>query len=233
MKLLAGLLLLPFCAAVTRTVVGLVRSFPPAGASWSPSWWGFVLGFGLWVVLFLCLPRPVKSYVFAHELTHALWGWALGARVGRFRVSARGGSVELSKSNFLITLAPYFFPLYAILVLVGYGLLSLWFDLRAYEPVAFGLLGLTWAFHLTFTLTTLRQHQPDIRIHGRLFSYGFIYLLNLLGIGLWIVGIGAPTLPEFAARLGADIAYIWMACSRLALWLGAQGRARLGAIRLF
>jgi hypothetical protein len=64
------------------------------------------------------LPHPVKTYVVAHELTHALWGLLCGARVSHLRVSEGGGSVRLSKSNIVITLAPYFFPLYTILVIL-------------------------------------------------------------------------------------------------------------------
>ena len=208
MKILLGLLLLPFCAAMTRTVWRLVPSVA-AGQAFPVSAWGLAAGFFLWVVLFLCLPRPVKAYVFAHEFTHALWGWVMGARVSRFRVSARGGSVTLSKSNFLITLAPYFFPLYTILVVAAYGLLAVFYDMRAYEPLWLGFVGLTWSFHLTFTITTLRQHQPDIRVHGRLFSYAFIYLFNMLGIGLWIVAVTDSTIVDFAARLGDNLMLAW------------------------
>jgi hypothetical protein len=230
MKILFGLLLLPFCAAATRTVWQLAPSVAAAGQASPASAWGLAAGFFLWLVLFLCLPRPVTAYVFAHELTHALWGWVMGARVSRFRVGARGGSVNLSKSNFLITLAPYFFPLYTILVVAVHGLLALFYDMRAYEPLWLGFVGLTWGFHLTFTITTLRQHQPDIRIHGRLFSYACIYLFNLLGVGLWIVAVSDPTLADFAARLGENLMLAWT-------WSLENGRHigdRLGGLaRLF
>ncbi|MBU1694994.1 MAG: hypothetical protein KJ726_01150 [Verrucomicrobia bacterium] len=216
MKFLVGLLFLPFCAAATRTVWHLAPSVAVTSQVSPASVWGLAAGFSLWVVLFLCLPRPVTAYVFAHELTHAVWGWAMGARISRFRVGARGGSVNLSKSNFLITLAPYFFPLYTILVVAAHGLLALFYDMRAYEPLWLGFVGLTWSFHLTFTITTLRQHQPDIRIHGRLFSYALIYLFNLLGIGLGIVAVAPPTLGEFAGHLGSDILQIWESGCRLA-----------------
>lgn len=216
MKILLGFLLLPFCAAATGTVWKLVPAAVAAGQTSPALAIGLAGGFLLWLVLFLCLPRPVTAYVFAHELTHALWGWVMGARVSRFRVGARGGSVTLSKSNFLITLAPYFFPLYTILVIALHGLLALFYDLRAYEPLWLGFVGLTWSFHLTFTVTTLRQRQPDIRIHGRLFSYALIYLLNLLGVGLGIVAVAAPTLADFGAQLGADIVSLWETGARLA-----------------
>ena len=55
-------------------------------------------------------------YVFGHELTHALWVWLMGGRVSRFRVGRDGGHIVTDKNNFWIALAPYFFPLYSLLV---------------------------------------------------------------------------------------------------------------------
>ncbi|NKB22953.1 MAG: hypothetical protein GKR87_00855 [Kiritimatiellae bacterium] len=81
------------------------------------------------------------------------------------------GYVEVSKKNVLITLAPYFFPFYTVCTMVAYGLLSLFWDMALYEPFWLGLTGLTWSFHLTFTLSTLQTHQPNIQEHGRIFSY--------------------------------------------------------------
>lgn len=217
MKILTGLLLLPFCAAISRTLWHIVTALSLDGASLSPSTWGLLLGFVVWLVLYFCSPRPVKAYVLAHELTHALWGRLMGARVSRLRVSARGGSVTLSKSNFLITLAPYFFPFYTLLALALYGLASLFFDLRPYEPFWLGCVGLTWGFHLTFTISTLQQHQPDVRVHGRLFSYAFIYLMNLLGVVAWIVIVASPTWAEVGRRFGADLLWVAVQVRDLAL----------------
>ena len=50
-----------------------------------------------------------------------MWGLLFGARPSDVRVSASGGSVRLSKSNLLITLAPYFFPFYTFVVIVVAG----------------------------------------------------------------------------------------------------------------
>lgn len=199
-KWLAGLGLLPLDAAATVAVVELLRQLGvPTDPRWGAAGWSLPAGFLLWLAIYFLLPRPVWSYVLAHELTHALWGALMGARIGRVRVSRAGGSVQLSESNFLVALAPYFFPLYTILVILLYALLALFFEMRPYEPVWLGLVGLTWGFHLTFTLATLKQRQPDILQHGRLFSYALIYLFNVLGIGLWI-GLTTSLGPERVAQ---------------------------------
>ncbi|HBA85073.1 MAG TPA: hypothetical protein DCZ95_13355 [Verrucomicrobia bacterium] len=228
LKTLMGLLLLPFCYAATRTLINVIVSIRPPSYSELPlSVWGLALGFGLWLFLFLALPRPVRTYVLAHELTHALWGALMGARVARVKVSKKGGSVQLSKNNFLITLAPYFFPFYTVLAIAGYYLLSIFFDLRAYEPFWLGLIGLTWGFHLTFTVTMLLTHQPDIQENGWLFSYAVIYLFNALGVGLWIVMVASPTLEGFTRQLESDIAASWLACWEAGRYAGQLIQQRL------
>lgn len=175
---------------------------------------GLLLGFFLWIFLYFVMPRPIRSYVLAHELTHALWGWLMGARIRKLRISDKGGSVSLSQSNFLIELAPYFFPFYTVLVILLYGAVNLFWDQRTYEPLWLGFVGLTWGFHLTFTISALAEHQPDIQQNGRLFSYAVIYTMNILGICFWIVAVAQPTLGDFFTRLFAESLAIYMAVAQ-------------------
>jgi len=210
---MVGILLIPVCVAVTKTVLflmanlgavsGLTRSLPVLAVG---------VGVMLWVVIFYVLPRPVRTYVLAHELTHALWGSVFGARVSGLRISKNGGSVNVSEVNWFVALAPYFFSLYTILVMIGYYLLALFVDLRRWELVWFGLIGLTLGFHWAFTLESLTQPQSDIRRYGRLFSYTLIYVLNLLGIGLMLVLVSPVSLDLFVGRLIRDVADIYQAC---------------------
>ena len=221
-----GLLLLPACVAATQAVVSLARLAQVASDSIvPPTAWAFAGGVALWLVVFFTLPRPVRTYVLAHELTHALWGTLMGEKVLGMSVSAQKGSVTLSGSNFLITLAPYFFPLYTVLVIIGYNLLALFYDLNDYYLCWLALVGLTWGFHLTFTLSSLLQRQTDIKECGHLFSYTIIYLFNILGMGLWIVAVSSPTLEQFIRLIGVDLArlavLVWkQAC----FWIGKLGQ---------
>jgi len=206
-RLIVGLLLLPLGAAATRTVAELVTAAQPSSASaLPPSAMALGGGFLAWLLIFIALPRPVRSYVLAHELTHALWGWLMGARVLRMNVSRERGSVTLTKTNVLITLAPYFFPLYTMLAIGVYYALSVFFDTARYQLAWLAVVGLTWGFHFTFTITTLLQRQTDIQEYGRVFSYALIYLLNVLGIGLWTVVVARPTLEDMVRGLGRNTA---------------------------
>ncbi len=194
-KLLIGFLLLPVGLTASRVLWGLLEAAQPATHTLIPiPALALLTGFLLWTLMFTVFPRPVRSYIFAHELTHALWGLVMGASVSRFRVHRDHGSVALSKTNFLITLAPYFFPLYTVLVIGIYYLLWLFFAVEKYELLWLALVGASWGFHLTFTVSALLQHQSDIRLQGHLFSYSVIYLANVLGICAWIILVsGAGT----------------------------------------
>ena len=141
--------------------------------------WFFLLGTVLWLIAFFGLPRPLVIYVFGHELTHALWVWMMGGRVSDFRVSRNGGHIVSDKHNFLIALAPYFFPLYSIAVIAAYGAGSLFTNMEPYHRLLYALIGVTWAFHLSFTLWMIPKGQTDLTYYGTFFSPVIIYLMNL------------------------------------------------------
>ena len=134
----------------------------------------------VWAVIFCALPRPVLIYVFGHELTHALWVWIMGGRVSKFSVGSNGGYIVTDINNFWIALAPYFFPIYSIFVIILYGCAGLFIDVSHYRDILFALIGETWAFHITFTLWMIPKGQTDLTYHGTFFSLVIIYMMNLL-----------------------------------------------------
>jgi len=224
MKVLLGLFLLPFCFAQSKVFADLLVAIRPDHVhQLPPGAIAFIVGFGLWAVMFLALPRPVRTYVLGHELTHALWALGMGGRVGKLKVSSRGGSVMLSKTNILITLAPYFFPLYTVAVILLHGILSLFIDPSVYEVFWLALVGLTWSFHVTFTISMLSRRQTDIQPYGRLLGYSFIYLLNLAGACLWMVAVGAPTVDDWVHGTVVETHRAWE-------WIWRGGVAGWGAV---
>ena len=197
-KFLIGLLLLPLCLALSmtlwRAIVILAQS--PTRLPLLHAFAG-VSGIVLWAVIWIFLPPLTRTYVLGHELTHALWTMLFGGKASGLKVGERGGSVRVSKNNAWITLAPYFFPLYTFIVALVW-LLSAWLvpAVKPYAPIFVFWVGMTWSFHLTFTLRFLAYNQPDVREHGRLFSYALIYALNVLSIGAALVAVGSWSFPE-------------------------------------
>lgn len=213
-RAITGLALLPCCAAVTRTFFFVVsRSGAPGGQILPAAVLAVAGGFALWLGAFLFLPRPVRIYVLAHELSHALWGSAMGARVSGIRVSKNGGAVELSEHNCAVALAPYFFPLYTFASILLYYLASLFTDVRGFYFGWLVLIGFTLGFHFSFTLSALSRQQGDIRRCGRLFSYSTIYLLCALQAALLMALLSDSVGIElFMSRLVSDMADAWTWC---------------------
>ena len=213
-----GLMMLPLCWAFSRIVFFLLQAVPAESSGWTD--WAIPLGFMVSVAGFFLLPRPFRTYVLAHELTHAVWGLLLGAKVGKMKVGKNGGHVMLSKSNFLISLAPYFFPFYTGLVIALWYLVGVFWDVSAFESWWLGVVGLTWGFHVTFTVFMLSQTQPDVQENGRLFSYVIIYLANLVAVALWMILIGEPTFRSAWALLRPEVAqvYGWVGAVVLVGW---------------
>lgn len=182
LKTLLGLGLVPLCIGAVSALVQVFRATGNAEAFWV----AFAGGALSWVGIYLLLPKPMRIYVFGHELTHVLWTWAFGGKVKKFKATAAGGHVVITKSNFLIVLAPYFFPLYAILV-VGCYLVGDWiWDLSRHQVWFHLLVGAAYAFHVTLTWHALQSKQTDITSQGYIFSAVVIVLGNvsvlLLGI---------------------------------------------------
>ena len=202
-KFLAGLALIPLCLALSmtlwRALVILAQS--PTRLPMLHAFAG-VAGIVIWAIIWLYLPPLTRTYVLGHELTHALWTMLFGGKASGLKVTERGGSVRVTKNNAWVTLAPYFFPLYTFVVALLW-LLSVWLcpPVRPYVPIFLFWIGLTWSFHITFTLRFLAYNQPDIREHGRLFSYALIAALNLLSIGAALVAVGSWSFPEAFANL--------------------------------
>src|SRR6516164_6115980 len=117
-----GVLLLPVCVGAARGLWAILEQSGNADTTSVPTG----AGAACWLVIYLLLPKPMMAYVFGHKLTHVVWTWLFGGRVKRFKVSAAGGHVVVTRSNFLIALAPYFFPLYTLLV-VGVFAAGQWF----------------------------------------------------------------------------------------------------------
>lgn len=206
-KNIIAVFLLPWCAILTQTFFTAFTRDTIHQQLWAGAeFWFFTLGAVLWLIAFFGLSRPLIVYVFGHELTHALWVWLMGGRVSKFRVSREGGHIMTNRTNFLIALAPYFFPLYSVLAIAIYGVASLFVNVAPYGQLLYAAVGVTWAFHLTFTCWMIPKNQTDLRDHGTFFSLVFIYVMNLVLLSALLVTASPQiTFASFGADLGANL----------------------------
>ena len=186
LRMIVGLALLPACWAVARALADCIVVAAGSADGCSAEFLSLLGGMAAFVICWFALPRMVRAYVLGHELTHALWGLAFGAVPSRVKVGAGGGSVRLSKTNMIITLAPYFFPFYTFVVIVLALVTCAIVRPLPFLPLWMFLVGLTWAFHVLFTIETLAQRQPDVALYGRIFSWTFIFIVNVLLVVAWL-----------------------------------------------
>lgn len=202
-----GLFLLPIAGLLTQTFFHAFRRATMEQAFWATEeFWFFSLGAVLWLLWFfgsiwsLGEPFPLRAYVFGHELTHAIWVWLMGGKVTAFKVEKDGGYILTDTHNFWIALAPYFYPVYSLAVIALYGISSVFYNLAGSKililwmsplQILFLILGVTWAFHLSFTCWMIPKGQSDLTYHGTFFSLVVIYLMNLVLLAFFLI-IAAP-----------------------------------------
>ena len=174
-KITAGLALIPFCLGFTWQLARTV--FSTVYESGAPYY--FFAGGLAYLTAHLLFKKPIFTYVIGHELTHALFAVLFGGSVKALHAGERGGRVTLTKSNFVITLAPYFFPLYTFIALVLYGTARAAGAGAAATNTLIFLSGSAFTFHLVLTFIFLQTDQSDISEQGALFSYPLIYLFNV------------------------------------------------------
>ena len=208
-KFIIAILLLPVCGGAARALWLVLRACGGADTTWIP----ILAGAACWMVIFFLLPKPMWIYVFGHELTHALWTWLFGGQVKKMKVTGKGGHVVISKTNFVIALAPYFFPLYVVFVVVGFALGNLIWDWHGYLVWFHLCVGAAYAFHLTLTAHVLQTQQSDITGQGYLFSAEVIFLGN---VGVLLFGI--PLLTQKVHVL--EVLHWWLdGTDRILLWI--------------
>jgi hypothetical protein len=181
-RVFIAILLLPFCVGAAIALYQVILETDSAQMIWATTLGGALF----WVLIYIFLPEPKWLYVLGHELTHAVWSIGFGGKLKKMNVSSEGGHVLTTKSNFLTSLAPYFFPLYVVLVIIVFNLGNYFWDWHKYVLVFYFLIGMLYAFHVTLTCSTLKTKQPDLAQEGYIFSAVIIFLGNLL---ILLVGI--------------------------------------------
>jgi hypothetical protein len=145
----------------------------------------FLVGAGLYLGLWYGLTKHRMGFwtTLEHELTHALFAWATFHRVVGFRATVSGGGHirYTGRGNWLIAIAPYFFPTLSLIAILALT----WLPDHDHR-VGGALLGVTIAYHLCSTWSETHRHQTDLRECGWLFSTVFLISVNAFVFGLLI-----------------------------------------------
>ncbi|MBD3272582.1 MAG: hypothetical protein GF384_08625 [Elusimicrobia bacterium] len=180
LKFLCAVALLPAAWGVLAAFLKTLSLFNYLTADHKYFLWG-LLTYPIFQVVFF---QPLRTYVFGHELTHALASMMMGGKVRRFKVTRSGGSVSLSKTNFIVSLAPYFVPLYTLVLIGVYFSVTLFYPLDSFYRYFLFLVGFSLSFHAALTIFAAKQRQPDITKTGIVFSLVFISMVSPI---MWVL----------------------------------------------
>ncbi|MBU1045306.1 MAG: hypothetical protein KJ915_13035 [Candidatus Omnitrophica bacterium] len=211
LKLIIGIGLLPVCFSASKAFYQLLKSVGTV----EQTMLYFVGGIGIYVLLFFSGLKLNFLYVLGHESTHAVLALLCGGKIKGFKVSAQGGSVGTTKNNVLISLGPYFFPVYTALLIAGFfGAAIFYPNINNYPQILILLIGWSIAFHFLMTIHSLKVEQPDLKENGYVFSLTLIYLINLSIIALLLGGLFKQIdILRFFAQTGMDtkstIIFLW------------------------
>lgn len=122
--------------------------------------------------------------IIAHELTHTLFAYLTLHKVSKVRLNpdGSGGSMQLSGyGNWLITLSPYFFPLFAFFYMLLMPSLT---EATDHNFILYCILGYFLAYYWSTVLSQTHLGQTDIISEGYLFSFIIITAGNLYVTGI-------------------------------------------------
>lgn len=142
-------------------------------------------GFFLYFIMRQMADSSVKTsmQIIAHELTHAFFALLTFHKVKHIRVEAddSGGSMGFEgEGNWLIIIAPYFFPLFGFFFML---FISFYTSFAPMNLILNGILGYFVGYHMDTVASQIHEKQTDLPK----VSYRFCWLF-LPGANLWVVG---------------------------------------------
>ncbi len=177
---------------------------------------GIFAGLVTWFVL---LKRWDWIGTLGHELSHAVLCLLFLRRITGFRVTAtKGGYVKHSGTfggvfgDLMITLAPYYLPLWTLLLM----LTNFWIP-AGFRPIYTLLLGFTLAWQFFSNIKEFRQNVAsksagsDIRKSGFLTAIVVVVFLNILfyPVFLRILSPGLSVFPDFFVNVFQHSLDVW------------------------
>jgi len=179
-----------------------------------------LIGMGSYFVLWLFVFRNIRGNWFLtieHELTHTLFALLTFHKIVDFKASnSSGGYMQYSgvgNGNWLITIAPYFFPTFSMIV-IGF----LYFAQSQYYFYITILLGYSISYHIHSTWTETDNNQPDIQEVGLTFAWLFLPSANMLALITIISAIPYDRF-DFIDIIHKLYNYILIIISQYSIWI--------------
>ncbi len=79
----------------------------------------------------------------------------------------------------LVEVAPFFLPVYSLLILIAFFFASFFPNLKGYAPYFMFFISFTLMMHFVFTAKTLREKDGSVLKPNYFFEFSLIYIVNL------------------------------------------------------
>lgn len=175
----------PVALYLLLSIPALLRSFDYFNFA-SRNFYALAGGIGFYVLTILMAGynNCKTMQIISHELTHTLFAYLTFHDAGRIRLNpdGSGGSMRFQGAgNWLITLSPYFFPLFAFF----YMLIMPWLlRISGEHWLVYGIFGYLIAYYWATVLDQTHPKQTDIIKEGYWFS-----IILIIGANLYTTGI--------------------------------------------
>lgn len=142
-------------------------------------------GFVMFFVARSSMDSGVKTsmQIIAHELTHSFFALITFHKIKHIRVAEdnSGGSMGfLGEGNWIIIIAPYFFPLFCFAYMLGIGVYMKVAELNWMISLIFGYF---IGYHMDSVSSQIHDKQTDLTKVGYGFCIAFLPAANLLMLG--------------------------------------------------
>jgi hypothetical protein len=155
-KFILGILFLPF---VYSACVAFLNEFALVDKALQWVFWSGVICF---LAVYLFILEPVFVYNYGHKLVETVFSF--------FKP--------------MVNVAPFLLPVYALLVFVVYGVLSIVVKSGWLIKYALFLIGFSAILHLVFSAKSIRTKKVDFLKGNNIFGFSFILILNLALLAL-------------------------------------------------
>lgn len=136
----------------------------------------FILGIFLAKIFSLLYKKNDIFLSLEHELTHGLFVIFSGGEILSISVEKNnGGLITMDRSNFLISLSPYFFPTILLIFLLFSEIIGL-----PKNKIYYIINGILFYYHISSTIKETHSKQTDLLKHGLYNSYLFVFLMNFI-----------------------------------------------------
>ena len=161
LKFIIVVFLLPFIFSITAAFIKESNSIKKEVLN--PFIWGIIS----FLVFYLFIYEPSNIYKKGQKITEAT-----------FRFISP-----------LVRFAPFVLPIYSILIFALYCLIFRFTSSNLHLGLFMFLIGFSIIFHLVFSAKILHSRKDDFLMINYLFSFGFIYIINitLLALGFSII----------------------------------------------